>query len=151
MASILNGLEATCSPVGPITISSFICLDSAANQADTNQFRLATAAGDVAIGVSQQGSNNPPNLFNTLTAGSFNPAQAAANPGDQFVSYNVGDVSVPLVLGAGGATAGAALTWDASGHGVMVAWGSGTRYGAIAQTSGAAGDMISVILVQDKA
>ena len=149
MADFLAGLGATCSPAGPIGISSFVCLDPV--QPDIWQIRLATASttlssADVAIGISQQGPDNPPNLQNALYGGGVTVyPQYAAQPGEPVTVFGQGDIA-PLILGSTGASAGALLTYDASGHGVMCAYGSGLPVGAQALQPGNAGDIISVLV-----
>ena len=148
MADFLAGLGATCSPAGSIRISTFICLDPV--QPDIWQFRQASSSTsqasstDIAIGISQQGTDNAPNLQNALYGGGTTTyTQYAAQPGEPVAAFGLGDIC-PLVLGSGGASAGALLTWDASGQGIMTAWGSGQPVGAQALQPGNAGDIISV-------
>lgn len=154
MPDFLAGLGATCSAAGPIGISSFVCLDGV--QPDIFQVRLATAASaigptDEAIGISQQGPDNAPNLQNALYGGGTTSYPSyAAQPGEPVTTFGLGDVA-PLILGAGGASAGAMLTWDASGHGVMAAPNSNLPVGAFALQNGNSGDIISVGIVNRKA
>lgn len=154
MPDFLAGLGVTCSPAGPIGISSFICLDPV--QPDIWQVRLATASTnstttDVAIGISQVGTDNAPNLQNTLYGGGTTTyPQYAAQPGEPVTTFGLGDIA-PLVLGAGGASAGSLLTWDASGHGIMAAYGTNLPIGAQCIQGGNAGDIVSVLVLNRKA
>lgn len=154
MPSYLQVPELTCSPAGPIGVSSFICLDGiygSSAAGDIYQARLATGTGDVPIGISQIGTDVPPNLFNTLSGGTLNPPSYAAQPGEPVGQvFGIGDIA-PLVLGSGGASAGALLTWDASGHGVMTGIGSGVRFGAVALHPGNAADIINVLVMPGRA
>jgi len=138
MPDYLSGLKLAVSPAGPVQTSSFICIDGTQGN---NQCRQATATTDYAIGISQVGSASTPNLVQTLAPG-VTYVPPAGNPGDEIQIFSIGDVA-PLRLGAT-CTAGAPLTNDTSGNGIMVAQGSGSKYWAFALQAGVAGDIIDV-------
>jgi hypothetical protein len=139
MPDYLSGLKLAVSPAGPVQTSSFICIDGTQG---SYQCRQATAAGDLAIGISQVGQSSTPNLVQTLAPG-VTYVPPAGNPGDEIQIFSIGDTA-PLRLGVGGCTAGAPITNDTAGNGIMVAYGSGVKYWALALQSGVQGDIIDV-------
>jgi len=143
--NFLAGLGLTCSNAGPILASSFICLDAAASVGDIFNARMATAAGDVICGISQQGTDNAPNLFNALTNGLFNPPAVAAATGEAITTFGMGDIA-PLQLGALGCSTGDLLITDGSGFGKKTT-GAGQYAGALALQNGNAFDIISVLIL----
>lgn len=101
-----------------------------------------STAGQLPCGISQVGGRDAPVPLNTTS-----PVQAAIS-GDSLNVFGEGEVCL-LTLGTGGCTAGALLKSDASGQGIALVRGAGTKenYGARAIQAGAAGAMVSVVVM----
>lgn len=143
MPDYLSNLKLVPSNAGSIKESSFVCVDGI--QGDY-LCRQATATDDYPIGVSQVGFDLPPNLIDTLTSGAATYTQVAGQPGEPIQIFHGGDVA-PVRLGSGGATAGAEITNDTAGLGVMIAPFTTNRFkGGIALQAGSQGEIIEVFL-----
>lgn len=146
MSDFYTNLKLVPSQAGSINISSFVTIDGV--QGD-DFCRQATAATDLLIGISQVGYDLAPNLIQGL-APTISYTPWAAQPGEPMQIFTNGTVC-PLVMGTGGCTPGALLGTDANGHGIMVAPGSGTLYGAIAIAAANAGEITDVYKWMGKA
>jgi len=140
--SFLAGLNLTCSDAGPITPSTFLCVDGV--QPGGFTCRACRGDTDVPLAISQPGSDNAPNLFDALTAEVHTDTAYAATPGQAMTTFNLGDIC-PLRLGAGGCGAGGVLTSDLAGRGVLAAATSWA--GAVALQAGVEDDIIYVLVV----
>lgn len=96
---------------------------------------LQSGAGDLSIGISQEGTNQAP-IPEAST-------QYAAAAGQALKVYGVGE-RCKLEIGSGGCTAGDLLKPDADGKGVAVT--AGNTYGAVALTTSAAGELAEVVV-----
>jgi hypothetical protein len=128
-------------PTYQVLPMTFVCFDGI--QGDF-LCRPATGGNDIPVAVSQAAYDLTPNLIAALSNGTATYTQVAAQPGEEIAVYGSGDVC-PIVLGAGGATAGALIGYNTSGAGVMVAFGSGLWYGGIATQAGNTGEIIEIL------
>lgn len=119
----------------------FLCMDGV--QGDF-LVRPCTGVNDVPIVVSQVGYDLAPNLIAALSNGTATYTQVAAQPGEELACYGSGDMA-PLVLGSGGCTAGALIGFNSAGAGVMVAQGSNSWFGGVAQQAGNSGEIIQIL------
>jgi hypothetical protein len=123
---------------GTIMPSCFVTLDVTRD----NAVIQATGSTAPIIGISQEGTLQPPNLLAAL--GSTAPtAQPAALAGGELKIYHFGDV---CGLTAGGTlTAGDLITSDANGNGIKATGGGGAEVGAMTFSGAAAGEIVTVI------
>ena len=119
----------------------FICMDGI--QGD-NLCRPATGTNDIPIGVSGTSYDLPPNIISALSNGTATFTQVAAQPGEPIQIMHDGDVT-PVVLGTGGATSGALMTYNSSGAAVMTFPGSGLWFGGVAMQAGNSGEIINIL------
>jgi hypothetical protein len=117
---------------GNISPSRFVKMSTGNNSAVQ-----ASAATDSLIGIAQESAKQPPIPQVTGT-------QYAAEEGDNVRVYTAGESNVLLELGTGGCTAGARLTADSDGKGVVAT--AANIVGAIAMTAGAAGEFVRVFV-----
>jgi len=119
---------------GSITVSSFVKIDTTANNSVAQ-----CGAGDPVFGVSQVGGRTAP-----IPSETADPPLAAAAGEDLQVFLNTHYTI--LRIGAGGCTAGDHLKSDAAGDGIAVSAGAGTseNVGAIALQTASAGELCPV-------
>lgn len=128
-------------PSYQISAMQYVCFDGV--QGDF-LVRPCTGTTDIPVAVSQTAYDLPPNFIAALSNGTATYTQVAAQPGEELAVYGSGDVC-PIVLGSGGATAGALIGFNTSGAAVMVAQGSGSWYGGIACQAGNSGEIIDIL------
>ncbi len=124
----------------PITPSTFVWMD----QNNDYQVVQATATTRSFIGISQKGTDTPGGLQTALGGTETN---YAAQANEELEVFTTGDVC-PLTIGAGGCIPGSLLTADSSGNGIIAS--AGNYYGAQAQGTGNAGDLVNVLVMFGK-
>jgi hypothetical protein len=158
MPDFLSSLKANqVSNAGSVAPMTFVTIDGVQGNFLCRQ---ATATTDIPLGVSQVGANIAPNMFNTLSAGNYNPANVAGYPGDQIGIFTVGDVASIRISGSATGTGssavlpGNALTNDSSGvstnfgTAVSIAAFTANRYiGGFAVQAGNPGDIIEMFIL----